>query len=162
MPTKRTIKAEAVSQPEVVAPLTVKAVKANKAVKATDTQVPAKASKAVVAATPKKAPGKVAASKAAPVKTKVSVTAAKAVKAEPKAVESASPLAGVATPAATTAAEPIIATQSVPTEMVSLTALSDEISRVAYQLWMEGGCQHGRALDDWARAEDLVKSRYGL
>jgi hypothetical protein len=68
----------------------------------------------------------------------------------------------VATPAATPAAEPIIATQSVPTETVSLTALSDEISRVAYQLWMDGGCQHGRALDDWARAEDLVKSRYGL
>ncbi|MCX6596400.1 MAG: DUF2934 domain-containing protein [Acidobacteria bacterium] len=159
MPTKRTIKAEAVSQP-VVAPLTVKAIKAAKAVDAPKT---VKAAKTAEAPNTKKTAAPVpAASKPAPAKAKAPKAATKAVKAEPKEVASRSPLTGVTITSAELAAEPIIATHSVPTEMVSLTALSDEISRVAYQLWMEGGCQHGRALDDWARAEDLVKSRYGL
>lgn len=146
MPTKRTIKAEAVSQPEVVAPLTAKAVKATKAVK------PAKAVEAPAVSAPKAVTPKAASPKAASKSTPVK---AKAVKAVAKTV-----IPETAAPAPTP--EPLIVTHSVPTETVSLAALSDEISRVAYQLWLEGGRRDGRALDDWSRAEDLVKSRYGL
>ena len=153
MPTKRTIKAEAVSQPEVVAPLTVKAVKASKATKAAATSP---AVKTGAPAAPAKASTRGAVSKA-----KAGKPASKSTKAQAAPAASESPLAHVSTeaPAASGA---IIATHSVPTEAISLAALSDEISRVAYQLWIDGGCQHGRALDDWSRAEGLVKSRYGL
>ena len=146
MPTKRTIKAEAVSQPEVVVPLTAKAVKATKAVK------PAKAVEASAVSAPKAANPKAASPQAA---SKSTPAKAKAVKAAAKTVVPETVLPAV-TP------EPVIVTHSVPTETFSLAALSDEISRVAYQLWMDGGRQDGRALDDWSRAEDLVKSRYGL
>ncbi len=29
----------------------------------------------------------------------------------------------------------------------------EEIAQIAYQFWVEGGCQHGRAEEDWYRAQ---------
>jgi hypothetical protein len=43
-------------------------------------------------------------------------------------------------------------TISVPVPEVS----REDISRIAYQLWIEGGCRHGNDLDDWARAERIA------
>lgn len=31
-----------------------------------------------------------------------------------------------------------------------------QISRLAYQLWLDGGCRDGYAHEDWARAEQII------
>ncbi|HNZ59418.1 MAG TPA: DUF2934 domain-containing protein [Syntrophorhabdaceae bacterium] len=38
--------------------------------------------------------------------------------------------------------------------------LFDEIARVAYCIFEEEGCVHGRHLEHWIQAEIIVKSRY--
>lgn len=38
-------------------------------------------------------------------------------------------------------------------------AQRQEVSQVAYQLWIEGGRQHGRDREDWLKAEAIVRSR---
>lgn len=37
--------------------------------------------------------------------------------------------------------------------------LQDEIAKVAYQLYVERGCQHGHDAEDWYRAEQIVKQK---
>jgi hypothetical protein len=45
-------------------------------------------------------------------------------------------------------------------EIVRRRPTHDEIARLAYCYWEDGGCRHGRALDDWLRAErDLAEGR---
>ncbi len=39
-------------------------------------------------------------------------------------------------------------------------SLREEIARLAYHLWVDGGCRHGRDHEDWAEAERQVLSRY--
>ena len=34
-----------------------------------------------------------------------------------------------------------------------------EIERLAYQFFVERGCQHGHDKEDWAKAESIVKAR---
>lgn len=42
----------------------------------------------------------------------------------------------------------------------ALTAAQrNEVARIAYQLWVEGGRQHGRDREDWAKAETIVRSK---
>ena len=36
---------------------------------------------------------------------------------------------------------------------------SQEIERIAYQFFVERGCQHGFDQEDWLRAEAIVKAR---
>jgi hypothetical protein len=38
-------------------------------------------------------------------------------------------------------------------------AQRNEVARIAYQLWIEGGRQHGRDREDWAKAETIVRSK---
>ncbi|MDX2178285.1 MAG: DUF2934 domain-containing protein [Bryobacteraceae bacterium] len=52
--------------------------------------------------------------------------------------------------------------ESKPTDTISLAALRDEISALAHQLWIENGCRHGYAHEDWSRAELAVKAKYGI
>ena len=35
----------------------------------------------------------------------------------------------------------------------------DEMQKLAFQLFQERGCEHGHDLEDWARAESIIKSR---
>jgi len=51
---------------------------------------------------------------------------------------------------------------SIPTDPISLAALRDEITALAHRYWMENGCRHGHAHEDWSRAESTVKSKYGI
>lgn len=37
--------------------------------------------------------------------------------------------------------------------------LFDEIARVAYELWERNGCIHGRDIEHWCQAEQIVISR---
>lgn len=39
------------------------------------------------------------------------------------------------------------------------SAQREEVARIAYQLWLDGGCQHGRDQQDWAKAETIVRSK---
>lgn len=36
----------------------------------------------------------------------------------------------------------------------------EEIAKLAYQFWIERGCQHGHDLEDWERAERELRARY--
>jgi len=35
-----------------------------------------------------------------------------------------------------------------------------EIQKLAYQLWIEGGCRQGVELDNWLTAKEMLKHRY--
>ncbi len=37
-------------------------------------------------------------------------------------------------------------------------ALQDDIERLAYSYWVEGGCQEGTAEEDWYRAERAIRN----
>ena len=54
-------------------------------------------------------------------------------------------------------------TQTRQTSSKNTTALTNaqqsEIALTAYQLWLDGGCQHGRDKEDWKKAETIVRSR---
>ena len=41
------------------------------------------------------------------------------------------------------------------------TPTAEEIRRRAYELWEQRGCEHGKAEDDWYRAEDEVRTQSG-
>ncbi len=50
--------------------------------------------------------------------------------------------------------------RSVSARSGALTASQqEEVSRIAYQLWIDGGCQHGRHQEDWAKAEAVLRSK---
>ncbi len=36
----------------------------------------------------------------------------------------------------------------------------EEIAKLAYQFWLERGCQHGHDTEDWERAERELRARY--
>ena len=36
-----------------------------------------------------------------------------------------------------------------------------EIQKLAYQLWLEGGCREGAELDNWLAAKELLRHRHG-
>lgn len=36
-----------------------------------------------------------------------------------------------------------------------------EIQKVAYRLWIEGGCRDGVETDNWFAAEELLRHRHG-
>lgn len=40
--------------------------------------------------------------------------------------------------------------------------ISSEISQLAYQMYVDRGYQSGNDMDDWLKAERIVKSRYNL
>ncbi|MBI4597927.1 MAG: DUF2934 domain-containing protein [Candidatus Omnitrophica bacterium] len=41
----------------------------------------------------------------------------------------------------------------------STTPKSEEIARVAYELFAQRGCEHGHDQEDWFRAEQIVRQR---
>lgn len=45
---------------------------------------------------------------------------------------------------------------------VSQDKLCEEISKLAYQIYVDRGYQSGNDMDDWFRAEKIIKSRYNL
>ena len=45
------------------------------------------------------------------------------------------------------------------TEQPSAGPDDDEIARRAYEIYCERGCEHGRDMDDWLRAENELKGR---
>jgi hypothetical protein len=47
--------------------------------------------------------------------------------------------------------------QREPENAEALNISPDEISVLAYQYWLEGGCQEDMADDDWFRAESAIK-----
>jgi hypothetical protein len=57
------------------------------------------------------------------------------------------------------AVEPSPAVDAPVIAPVAQEDLQTQISRLAYQLWLEGGCRDGYAHEDWARAEQIVLSR---
>ena len=38
----------------------------------------------------------------------------------------------------------------------------DEISRVAYALYLQRGCESGKDVEDWIRAENELSSEFGV
>jgi hypothetical protein len=38
----------------------------------------------------------------------------------------------------------------------------DEISRVAYSLYLQRGCEPGKDVEDWLRAENKLRSEVGV
>jgi hypothetical protein len=92
-----------------------------------------------------------------PVKT-VEKPAAKAAKKAP-AKRAVKPGAPRAKKPVETVLAPV---ESMPTDTISLAALRDEIASLAHQLWIENGCRHGYAHEDWSRAELAVKAKYGI
>ena len=51
------------------------------------------------------------------------------------------------------------ATQKTAVVSLSPQILQQEIEKVAYQLFAERGHQHGFHVEDWLRAEEIVRSR---
>lgn len=45
---------------------------------------------------------------------------------------------------------------------VSQDQLFNEISKLSYQFYVDRGYQSGNDMDDWLKAERIVKSRYNL
>jgi hypothetical protein len=52
------------------------------------------------------------------------------------------------------------ARRTVKTDVVTRVSLHD-ISRGAYELFQERGCEHGHDLDDWLRAEAALLDGHG-
>ncbi len=50
------------------------------------------------------------------------------------------------------------AMKSSETQRPAKTPTHEEIAQLAYRFWTEGGCQHGRAEDDWYRAQHELQS----
>ncbi len=103
---------------------------------------------------------------AAPVKkTRTKAAHGTAHRAETAAAPKRSRAKKVETATANEAAE-VATAPALPAEVVpavpSPEAITEEISRLAYQLWLEEGQRPGTNLDDWYRAEALVKQRYGI
>ncbi|MCM8782570.1 MAG: DUF2934 domain-containing protein [Candidatus Omnitrophica bacterium] len=48
------------------------------------------------------------------------------------------------------------------TKRFSQDQLFNEIAKLAYQFYVDRGYQHGNDMDDWLRAERIVKARYNL
>jgi len=40
--------------------------------------------------------------------------------------------------------------------------LNNEISKLAYQYFVDRGYEHGNEMDDWLRAERVINSKYNL
>lgn len=38
----------------------------------------------------------------------------------------------------------------------------NEIAKLAYQLYIDRGYEHGNDMEDWLRAERIVKARYNI
>ena len=47
-----------------------------------------------------------------------------------------------------------IAQKTVPAQ-----ADNQEVARVAYELYEQGGCMHGHDVENWFKAEEIVKQR---
>ena len=47
--------------------------------------------------------------------------------------------------------------EAIPARPAELTY--EEVARLAYSYWLEGGCQEGSAEEDWLRAEKALRSR---
>lgn len=45
---------------------------------------------------------------------------------------------------------------------ISQDQLFDEITQLAYQFYVDRGYQTGNDMDDWLKAERIVKSKYSL
>ncbi|MBS0663790.1 MAG: DUF2934 domain-containing protein [Verrucomicrobia bacterium] len=51
-----------------------------------------------------------------------------------------------------------------PTDPAPLSAIEPteaEIQKMAYHLWVEGGCLEGVELDNWLAAKELLRHRHG-
>lgn len=49
-----------------------------------------------------------------------------------------------------------------PTPVLTLPEPSEaEIQKVAYRLWIEGGCQQGVERDNWFAAKELLRHHHG-
>lgn len=50
---------------------------------------------------------------------------------------------------------------SAPDPVVSVSAdvSDDQVAALAYRFYVEGGCQHGHALEHWLRAESQLRGR---
>ena len=48
------------------------------------------------------------------------------------------------------------------TRRVSPEQLCNEISQLAYQYYVDSGYQNGNEMDNWLKAERIIKSRYNL
>jgi hypothetical protein len=65
----------------------------------------------------------------------------------------------VSAAATMTAAETLSAESEALTATPALEPTQEEIARLAYQLWEDGGCQDGTAESDWARAEAILRAQ---
>ena len=52
--------------------------------------------------------------------------------------------------------------RSMTSKKMSNDQLMDEIAKLAYQFYVDRGYQSGNEMDDWLRAERIVKARYNL
>jgi hypothetical protein len=67
-------------------------------------------------------------------------------------------------PKAETAAKPAKSTVKAkvngkPNNVTTMSPSHDQIATLAHRLWAEGGYQHGRAAEDWFRAEQELVSK---
>jgi hypothetical protein len=44
----------------------------------------------------------------------------------------------------------------------SLNEVRDEIGKLAYQFYVDRGSKPGHSMDDWLRAERIVKAKYNI
>ena len=44
-------------------------------------------------------------------------------------------------------------------EVTTIAVSREEIARLAHRIWAERGHQHGRAEEDWLRAEELLRGK---
>ncbi|MCX5716348.1 MAG: DUF2934 domain-containing protein [Candidatus Omnitrophica bacterium] len=48
------------------------------------------------------------------------------------------------------------------TKRASQDQLNSEVTQLAYQMYVDRGYQSGNDMDDWLKAERIVKARYNL
>jgi hypothetical protein len=48
---------------------------------------------------------------------------------------------------------------NVPSNVTEMPVSFDQVARLAHQLWIERGHQHGYDAEDWFRAEQLLRSK---
>lgn len=56
-----------------------------------------------------------------------------------------------------------ITTRSSKTQTTGLSkSAQDEIAKLAYKFFQDRGHKHGNALDDWLKAEKMVRAKHGI
>lgn len=75
---------------------------------------------------------------------------------EEKIKKASTPRKPRAMSAKTTASKEIAPKRTVKAKVTEMKASPEQIARLAHQLWMERGGEHGHDAEDWLRAEQML------